>query len=127
MIDYRKDWWRIQIDDTLNLYLPGIYEWRIGEESVYVGKSKCLKLRLRHYPNNVRRLIAGQPYRKGKPVSFRDVHHELRVAHDRFLTVTVTILENCDKAELNERERYWIMRRTEEAESGGPRVLNATK
>jgi hypothetical protein len=40
--------------------------------------------------------------------------------------VTVTVLENCEKAELNERERYWIAKRRVEAKAGGPRVLNAT-
>jgi hypothetical protein len=55
------------------------------------------------------------------------VHYELRSAHDRLLTVVFTVLENCDKANLNERERYWIDKRREEAEAGGPRVLNATK
>jgi len=123
---YRVDWWTREVPDHIDLNLPGVYEWRLGAESLYVGKSSRLKRRLRHYPNNVRNLIAGQAYRKGKPTSYRTVHHELRSAHDRLLTVIVTVLENCDKANLNERERYWIMRRRAEAETGGPRVLNAT-
>lgn len=124
---YRVDWWTRDVPEYIDLKLPGIYEWRLGDESVYIGKSSRLKKRVRAYPNNVRKLIAGEAYRKGYPTSYRPVHHELRSAHDRVLTVVVTFLENCHKDELNERERYWIAKRRAEAERGGPRVLNATK
>lgn len=115
------------VPDHIDLDLPGIYEWRIGNESLYIGKSARLRGRIREYPNNVRKLIAGEPYRKGKPTSYREVHHELRNAHDGMIAVTVTVLENCARADLNRRERYWIATRRAEAEHDGPRVLNATK
>lgn len=123
---YRHNWYRFDDDDAAVCDLSGIYEWRLGNESLYIGKAKRLKRRTREYSNNIRKLIHGEPYRKGKPASYRPVHHELRSAHDRELTVIVTVLEYCDKADLNDRERYWIERRRQEAEAGGPRVLNAT-
>jgi hypothetical protein len=126
MPTYRVGWWTSDVPDHIDLNLPCIYEWRLGTESLYVGKAARPKRRLREYPNNVRKLIAGEAYRLGKPTSYRAVHHELRSAHDRMLAVIVTVLENCDKAALNERERYWIAKRRAEAETGGPRVLNAT-
>lgn len=126
MTDYRTDWWGFADDDVADCDLPGIYEWRLGNESLYIGKAIHLRRRVRQYPNNVRKLIAGEPYRKGRPTSYRAVHHELRLAYDRVLIVTVGVLENCEKARLNERERYWIAKRRKEAENGGPRVLNAT-
>jgi hypothetical protein len=126
MTNYRSDWWTRDVPEHIDLNLPCIYEWRLSDESLYVGKAALPKRRLREYPNNVRKLIAGEAYRKGKPTSYRAVHHELRSAHDRVLTVTFTVLENCDNGDLNERERYWIAKRRAEAAIGGPRVLNAT-
>lgn len=127
MADLRANWWKHDLAEHIDLGRPGIYEWRIGSDSLYIGKSARLRGRIREYPNNVRKLIAGEAYRKGKPTSYRDIHHELRVAHDEMIEVAVTVIENCALAALNERERYWIATRRAEAEQGGPRVLNATK
>lgn len=127
MTGLRDNWWTRDVAEQIDLDLPGIYEWRIGSDSLYIGKSKRLRGRIREYPNNVRRLLAGQPYRRGKPTSYRDVHHALRAAHDAMISVTVSILENCARTDLNQREQYWIAIRRAEAEQGGPRILNATK
>ena len=123
----RDNWWTRDVAEQIDLDLPGIYEWRIGSDSLYIGKSGRLRGRIREYPNNVRRLLAGEPYRRGNPTSFREVHHELRAAHDGMISVTVSILENCARADLNQREQYWIAIRRAEAEQGGPRVLNGTQ
>jgi hypothetical protein len=125
MADYRKDWWQLEADESVDLSLPGIYEWRIGNEYIYVGQSARLKRRLNEYPNNVRKLLSDMPYRNGKPASFREVHHQLRYAYDHKTAVTVGILENCDRSQMNQREQHWIKVRISEADAGGPRVLNA--
>lgn len=127
MTGYREDWWTRDVLEHIDLDLPGIYEWRIGNESLYIGKSARLRGRIREYPNNVRKLLAGEAYRKGKPTSYRVVHHELCTAHDGMIAVSVTVLENCDRADINRREQHWIATRRVEAEQGAPRVLNATK
>lgn len=122
----RDQWWTLSFPSEIYPDQPGIYEWRIGDQGPYIGKSKRLRKRIREYPNNVRKLIYGLPYRKGKPTAYREVHHELRLAHDQFLTVTVTVLENCEHSQLDVREQHWIAVRKAQAELGGPRVFNAT-
>ena len=121
---FEREWWHLSLPNECSLDRAGIYEWRIGDESLYVGKSSRLSSRLREYPNNVRKLIDGQPYRKNKPNGFREVHRELRHAHDAGLRVSFTVLENCERQDLNARERHWIMVRLHEADRGGPRLLN---
>ncbi len=59
---------------------PVIYVWRMGED-IYVGKSKNGVARaVREYANNIRRLRAGEPYRKSKPDKWRAVHLRLAEA-----------------------------------------------
>ena len=127
MTELRDNWWTRDIAEHIDLDLPGIYEWRVGGDSLYIGQSAGLRSRIREYPNNVRKLIVGKAYRKSKPTRYRDIHYELRAAHDGMTPVIVTILENCARADLNQREQCWIATRRAEAELGGPRVLNATK
>lgn len=119
-------WYSHEPTDGTSLDRPGIYEWRLSGIGIYVGKSVRLPARIREYPNNVRKMIAGAPYRRNKPANYRDIHHHLRQAHDTAAAVTVAILENCNSSELNQRERYWIERRRQEQAIGGPRVLNAS-
>jgi hypothetical protein len=65
---------------------PLIYLWEIVDlEGVvryrYVGKASAGAERpLTHYPRNVRNLLCGKPYRKGKPDQFRTVHIRLAEA-----------------------------------------------
>lgn len=127
MGDLRDNWWTLDIGESIDVGLPGIYEWRIGVDSLYIGKSARLRGRIREYPNNVRKLIAGDAYRKGKPTSYREIHRALRIAHDDMIEVSLTVLENCGREVLNQRERYWIATRRAEEAQGGPRVLNAAK
>lgn len=92
----------------IDLELPGIYEWRIAGSGSYVGKSRKLKRRLREYPNNLRKLGLGLPYRAGKPELFRLVHREMLLAHSEGRKVVFTVIENCPLDQLTERERFWI-------------------
>jgi len=123
----REGWYAPVYDDELDLKQSGIYEWRIEGVGLYVGKAKTLRSRIRHYPNNVRRMIDGKPWRGNSNRDFRDVHYHLRQAYDDGTGVTVAVLELCEPAIRAERERYWIERRREEHKAGGPQVLNATR
>ncbi len=51
----------------------GIYLWEIEGVGSYVGETRDLASRLREYPNNIRKLLLGLPYRKAKAVSFRRI------------------------------------------------------
>lgn len=121
----RPSWWSATFPPNIDLDLPGIYEWEVPGIGLYIGKSKRLRRRIREYPNNVRKLLAGAPYRRNNHSAFRVVHHEMLRAYHHNLNVTVTILENCEQPELSTRERYWIDLRRIEAQTGGLPVLNA--
>lgn len=59
---------------------PLIYVWRVGGD-VYVGKSvNGVGRAVGEYRNNIRKMIAGQPYRKSKPGQWRKVHQRLHAA-----------------------------------------------
>ena len=108
---FDQSWFLRDSPSHIDINLPGIYEWQIAGVGSYIGKSKRLKRRLREYPNNVRKLIAGLPYRAGKPQSFRLIHHELCRPREEKRQVIFTIVENCPLTELNEREQFWIAER----------------
>lgn len=122
----REGWWSQSDHAEIDLTQPGIYEWRLEEVGVYIGKSCRLRKRILEYPNNVRKLSIGAPYRKGAPLGFRDIHRGLKLAHDNLNGVVVSILENCSRCDLNAREQHWINVRQHEAVNGGLRVLNST-
>jgi len=120
----REGWYVREIEETLDLDLSGIYEWRIEGVGVYVGKAKRLKSRLRAYPNNVRRMLQGLPWRKNSSRPHRPVHSALQDAHEAQTNVVVRVLEVCLPDVLHDREQYWIRLRRQEAAAGGPKVLN---
>ena len=121
----KDDWWKFAEPDAIDLGQPGIYEWTIVGVCRYVGKAKRLKTRIRHYPNNVRKLGDGRAYRKGDPTGFRAIHRELHQGRETGNAILVGVLETCDACELIARERHWInVRRAEEAK-GGLRLLNS--
>lgn len=101
-------WYTREISERIDLAQPGIYEWRIYGVGSYIGKSRRLESRLREYPNNLRKMLAGLPYRAGNPEGYRHVHHALRAAILGRQAITLTVLENCEVADLNGRERHWI-------------------
>jgi len=123
-IALRPDWYAREIEATIDLDLPGIYEWRIEGVGVYVGKALRLKSRLRAYPNNVRRMLQGLHWHGDTTRDYRPIHHALREAHDCQAVVVVRVLEVCLPETRNEREQYWIRLRRQEAAAGGPKVLN---
>ncbi|MCT2558024.1 hypothetical protein N0B51_03420 [Tsuneonella sp. YG55] len=47
MSDGGGDWWKLEVPAHVDLTRPGIYEWRIANESVYIGKSCRLRRRIR--------------------------------------------------------------------------------
>ena len=66
---------------------PLLYQWEIHDAQTgelrgrYVGKARAGSERPRvHYARNVKRLLAGLPYRRNKPESFRAVHRALAEA-----------------------------------------------
>lgn len=79
---------------------PLLYMWEIRDQTdtlmyCYVGKSERGTGRpLRHYKRNVRNLLGGRPYRRGKPDSFRVVHRQLAEAVRQGHRITLTILCN---------------------------------
>jgi len=103
----------------------GIYEWKIVGHGIYVGKSTKISRRMREYPNNIRKLATNSPYRKNNPDGFRAIHRALYKAYCENRLVEFKVLENCDRILLNERERFWIYKRTAEAASEGFELLNS--
>lgn len=45
----RTEWWTPDIGAHIDLDRPGIYEWQLGGEAVYIGKAKGLRTRIRAY------------------------------------------------------------------------------
>ncbi|HEY3948050.1 GIY-YIG nuclease family protein [Phenylobacterium sp.] len=121
----RRGWYSREIDAD-KLQLAGIYLWTIGDDALYVGQARRLRSRIRQYPNNVRRLLAGLPYRKAKPSEYRKIHVALAEAYNKSSQVTVSVLEVCEPELLNERERYWIDRHRTEAKRRGCCLLNSS-
>ena len=96
---------------------PLIYRWEIFDHAgepiaCYVGKSKNgAKRPLRDYKRNVRRLLAGQPYRKSKPDEFqpdefRAIHRLMAEAVRQDQTIVLTLLRNVSPNEsINDAEQ----------------------
>jgi hypothetical protein len=121
----RHDWYLHVKDAEIDLALSGVYEWRITGAGLYVGKAKVLRTRILAYPNNIRRMLEGQPWHGDPSKDYRPIHHELRKAYDDGRSVSVVVLETCDPSRRAERERWWIRKRQAEAFAGGPPVLNS--
>lgn len=126
VISLRDDWFRNLADDA-SLALSGIYEWRIEGVGLYVGKSKDLASRLREYPNNVRKLLAGEPYRKSKPDKFRLIH-----AHSPTRTIDVSPSASQCWRRARSRHSTSVSGRGSSAGAkrlprGGPPVLNGPR
>jgi hypothetical protein len=121
----RDGWYVREIDADFDLKQCGIYEWRIEGIGLYVGKAKNLQSRIRAYPNNVRRMIDGEPWHGNPKRAYRRVHHELRRAYEDGVAVVVTVLEICDPDVRAERETHWIAIRQRESLIGGLPLLNS--
>lgn len=101
-----------EVETDVDPSLPLIYLWQVHDDTgrlvyAYVGKAKGGAGRPRtHYDRNVRNLLAGRPYRKGKPGEFRRVHRELAEAVRNGHVVTLTLLCNVGEGEdIDELER----------------------
>lgn len=104
-------WFQLELSDGATLEAPGIYEWSIEGVGTYIGKFRRKSRPIRHYHRNVKRLLDGLPYRLSNPDGFRHIHRELANAVTAGKVIVLTILENPDPAELNERERQLIRQR----------------
>jgi hypothetical protein len=117
MTELKFDFQAVSIDPAS----PLIYLWEVFDAAgdlryCYVGKAKKGDGRPRkHYKRNVKNLLRGGHYRKGKPDGFRVVHHELANAvqsgHRVVLTLIRNVLpgENIDVIEKEERLRRACM------------------
>ena len=99
---------RLVVASGASLDRPGIYAWKIEGGAVYVGKYTHGSRPLQEYEKNVRRLLAGEPYRPQKPDGFRRIHRALARALQEGRQIELHIVENCSPDLLNIRERFWI-------------------
>ena len=87
---------------------PGIYVWAIQGVGAYVGKYTWGTRPTRDYERNVRRLLAGKPYRLNKPDKWRKIHRALAAAVRDGRSIFLAILMNGSAEELQARERELI-------------------
>ena len=97
-----------EIADGVDRSNPGIYQWTIEGAGIYIGKYSNIRRPLKEYQRNVKRLLNGLHYRKGKPDGFRHIHHALAEAVRGKRKITLTILENQPKEKLTQREKDLI-------------------
>ena len=121
----RPGWYSEVIDGRFDFKSCGVYEWRIGEVSVYLGRARKLRDGISRYPWNVGRMLRGLPWHGNPDRDYRPIHHALRRAYEDERPVSVSVLENCHSMLCRDRAKYWIERRREEALVGGPLVLNS--
>lgn len=126
---HKDGWFTRDIGPEFDIRAPGIYEWRIEGLGIYVGLTEQkLRTRIRAYRNNVRRHLAGSDYHGQAGGKYRVIHEAMKQAREEGRTVTVTVLQNCEKdlALLMLCEGEWIAKRRCEEAAGGPKVLNQT-
>jgi hypothetical protein len=104
-------WYSEVVIEGVNRREPGIYEWRIEGVGSYIGRYSKISRPLTHYARNVRNLLNGQPYRKGKPARYRHIHNALAEAVRSNRKIRLTILENAAAEDLPRRERELIKTR----------------
>lgn len=74
---------------------PGLYVFNIEGTGTYVGQYSDPGRFLRQYSRNVRKLINKEPYRKGNPDGFRQIHRELaKAVRGRKRKISLTLIEN---------------------------------
>jgi hypothetical protein len=90
---------------TVNPDAALIYLWEIKDaantiQGVYVGKAKSGGERpLNHYKRNVKRLLAGLPYRKSNPDGYRKSHQKLAEAVTKGYSVSLSFVCNVGPGE----------------------------
>ncbi len=97
----------------------GIYYWEIEDGDSYVGRYTSISRPRNEYRHNVERILGGRPshHRDGK---FRRIHYALASAVKNRKRITLTILVNCDRAELNSQEQKHI--RSKRPSLNGPEI-----
>lgn len=124
--ELRRGWYEVRANSA-QLDSAGIYEWKIKDVAVYVGKSENIRSRMMEYPNNIRKMINGLPYRLRNEDGYRSVHRKLCEAHDKGFKVTFSVLEICEPEFLSEREDRWIEATRTKNAGSRVEVLNRTK
>lgn len=91
-----------------------IYLWEILDSEgkvccMYVGKASRGADRPRtQYRRNVNNILAGRPYRKGKPTGFRAIHRRMAEAVQAGEVMRLSFICNVALDEnINEIERFW--------------------
>lgn len=105
------NWHKLEIMPNATLDLPGLYEWHIEGVGSYIGKFSKRSRPLRQYAQNVRNLLNDRPYRRNNPDGYRTIHRQLAAAVLTHRLITLTILENPSKNDINGRERALIKER----------------
>jgi hypothetical protein len=91
--------------NDVNPELPLIYRWTIQDaqgnvKGLYIGKAKGGAERpLKHYRRNVKRLLAGKPYRLNNPEGFRKSHRALAAGVQAGYTVNLAFVCNIAEGE----------------------------
>lgn len=92
-----------------------IYKWEIRDaegqlRGLYIGKAKAGAERpLKHYRRNVRRLLAGKPYRASNPEGYRKSHRAMANAVDNGYTVGLSFVCNIpDGQTIDQVEQHYI-------------------
>ena len=103
-----SEWCSPIITPGVDLTKPGIYKWEIAGVGVYIGKYTRSSRPTREYRRNVERILAKQ-LSHHKNGEFRRIHHALAQAVREGTPVTLTILANGEKEDLNRIERDFII------------------
>ncbi len=102
------DWCSTIISPCVDLAKPGIYKWEIDGGGVYVGKYSRPRRPTQEYRRNVERILANA-LSHHKNGAFRPVHHALADAVRNGKAITLTIMANGEKEDLNRLERQFIL------------------
>ncbi|HME27141.1 MAG TPA: hypothetical protein VKI44_38440 [Acetobacteraceae bacterium] len=102
-------WCKVIEEPNVDCSKPGIYRWRIEEAGTYIGKYTKIRRPKKEYRRNVARILKGlrSHHPNGK---FRRIHHALADAVRDGRCITLTIVTNCTRSELNQVEQDFIRR-----------------
>lgn len=104
--DLQMEWCKIGAKGD-ELKGAGVYEWRVGDECVYVGKSGHLETQLTRYKRKVRSLLDRQGPIGELGDGIRGVHIQIAKAVRSGGVVQFNVLEVCDPDLLQKRKKAW--------------------
>jgi hypothetical protein len=97
----------------VDLDQAGIFEITVrGVDGSYIVRSMRLSRGVNRYKNNIHKILNNRAYNESNPHGFREIHKTVKRAINSKHSVTITLLENCDAEDLNQRRRYWKSQRT---------------